>query len=122
MHSLYIRKLQDVLQPPVGPRNLIRIFMVPGFFFYEEVAHLGFAERCRFALIRCSSTSILHWCCISQRDIHVAIGLASDDVTKHSKAWQRRKLVLNKDSAPYKSMLGEKSLTGRSSLFLRGEV
>ena len=50
------------------------------------------------------------------------IGLASDDVTKHSNAWQRRKLVLNKDSVPYKSMLGEKSLAGRSSLFLRGEV
>ena len=32
------------------------------------------------------------------------------------------KLVLNKDSAPYKSILGEKSLTGRSSLFHRGEV
>ena len=50
------------------------------------------------------------------------IGLASDDVTKLSNAWQRRKLVLNKGSVPYKSMLGEKSLTGRSSLFLRREV
>ena len=51
-----------------------------------------------------------------------AIGLASDDVTKLSNAWQRGKLVLNKDSAPYKSMLGEKSLTWRSSLFLLGEI
>ena len=50
------------------------------------------------------------------------IGLASDDVTTLSNAWQRRKLVLNKGSVPYKSMLGEKSLTGRSSLFLRREV
>ena len=32
------------------------------------------------------------------------------------------KLVLNKDSAPYKSMVGEKSAAGRSSLFFRGEV
>ena len=39
------------------------------------------------------------------------IGLASDDVTKRSNAWQRGKLVVNKGSAPYKSMLGEKSLT-----------
>ena len=51
-----------------------------------------------------------------------SIGLASDDVRKLSNAWQRGKLVLNKGSAPYKSMLGEKSLTRRSSLFLRGEV
>ena len=50
------------------------------------------------------------------------IGLASDDVTKHSNAWQGGKLLLNKDSAPYKSMLGETSLTGRSSIFFRGEV
>ena len=50
------------------------------------------------------------------------IGLASDDVRKLSNAWQRGKLVLNKGSAPYKSMLGEKSLTRRSSLFLRREV
>ena len=50
------------------------------------------------------------------------IGLASDDVTKLSNAWQRGKLVLNKGSVPYKSMLGEKSLTWRSSLFLRREV
>ena len=48
-----------------------------------------------------------------------AIGLASDDVTKLCNAWQRGKLVLN---APYKSMLGEKSLTWRSSLFLLGEI
>ena len=54
--------------------------------------------------------------------VQLAIGLASDDVTKLSNAWQRGKLVLNKVSAPYKSMLGEKSLTWRSSLFLRGEV
>ena len=52
----------------------------------------------------------------------VAIGLASDDVRKLSNAWQRGKLVLNKGSAPYKSMLGEKSLTCRSFLFLRREV
>ena len=51
-----------------------------------------------------------------------SIGLESHDVTKLSNAWQRWKLVLNKDSTPYKSMLREKSLTGRSSLFLRGEV
>ena len=51
-----------------------------------------------------------------------AIGLASDDVTKHSNVWQRWKLVLNKDSVPYKSMLGEKSVIRRSSLFFRGEV
>ena len=50
------------------------------------------------------------------------IGLASDDVRKLSNAWQRGKLVLNKGSAPYKSMQGEKSLTWRSSLFLRREV
>ena len=41
---------------------------------------------------------------------------------KLSNTWQRQKLVLNKGSVPYKSMLGEKSLTWRSSLFLRGEV
>ena len=59
----------------------------------------------------------------------VSIGLASDDVTKLSNAWQRGKLVLNKDSAPYKSMLGEKSLYSSknssiplSSLFLLGEI
>ena len=50
------------------------------------------------------------------------VGLASDDVTKLSNVWQRGKLVLNKGSVPYKSMLGEKSLTWRSSLFLRREV
>ena len=49
-------------------------------------------------------------------------GLASDDVRKLSNAWQRGKLVLNKGSAPYKSMLGEKSLTWQSSIFLRREV
>ena len=49
------------------------------------------------------------------------IALASDDVTKHSNAWQRGKLVLNKDSVPYKSMRGE-SLTGWSCLFFRREV
>ena len=54
--------------------------------------------------------------------VSTCIGLASDDVTKLSNAWQRGKLVLNKESAPYKSMLGEKSLTGRSSLFLPGEI
>ena len=52
----------------------------------------------------------------------MSIGLASDDVTKLSNAWQRWKLVLNKGSVPYISMLGEKSLTWRSSLFLRIEV
>ena len=50
------------------------------------------------------------------------IGLASDDVRKPSNAWQRGKLVLNKDCVPYKSMLGEKSLAVRSSLFFRREV
>ena len=45
------------------------------------------------------------------------IGLASDDVRKLSNAWQRGKSVLNKGSAPYKSMLGEKSLSWRSSIF-----
>ena len=71
----------------------------------------------------------------AQRDLHLqclckmhrcvelwSIGLASDDVTKLSNAWQREKLVLNKGSGPYKSMLGEKSLTWRSSLFLPREV
>ena len=43
--------------------------------------------------------------------VKLGIGLASDDVTKLSNAWQRGKLVLNKGSVPYKSMLGEKSLT-----------
>ena len=47
-------------------------------------------------------------------EVHLTIELASDDVTKLSNSWQRGKLVLNKDSAPCKSMLGEKSLTGRS--------
>ena len=42
----------------------------------------------------------------------MTIGLASDDVTKLSNAWQRGKLVLNKGSVPYKSMPGEKSLAG----------
>ena len=50
------------------------------------------------------------------------IGLASDDVKKPSNSWQRGKLVLNKDCFPYKSMLGEKSLAGRRSLFFRREV
>ena len=54
--------------------------------------------------------------------LHFIIGLASDDVTNLSNAWQRGKMVLNKGSVPYKSMLGEKSLTWRSSLFLRREV
>ena len=57
----------------------------------------------------------------NQMSLH-GIGLTSDDVTKLSNTWQRGKLVLNKVSAPYKSMLGEKSLTWRSALFLRGEV
>ena len=51
-----------------------------------------------------------------------SIGLASDDVTKLSNVCQRGKLVLNKDSAPYKSMLGEKFLAGRSSSFLLGDI
>ena len=54
--------------------------------------------------------------------MHQPIGLASDDVTKLSTAWQQRKLVLNKDRAPYKSMLGENSLPGGSSFFLLGEI
>ena len=59
----------------------------------------------------------------SQRGTGVAaLGLASDDVTKLSNALQRGKLVLIKGSVPYKSMLGEKSLTWRSSLFLPREV
>ena len=49
-------------------------------------------------------------------------GLASDDVRKPSNAWQRGKLVLNKDCVPYKSMLGGKSFAVRSSLFFRREV
>ena len=53
---------------------------------------------------------------------HHIIGLASDDVRKPSNAWQRGKLVLNKDCVPYKSMLGEKSLAVRSSLFFRRKV
>ena len=40
-----------------------------------------------------------------------------DDITKHSNAWQRGKLVLNKDSDLYKSMLGERSLTGIEALY-----
>ena len=51
-----------------------------------------------------------------------SIGLASDDVRKPSNAWQRGKLVLNKDCVPYKSMLGEKSFAVRSSLFFRREI
>ena len=50
------------------------------------------------------------------------IGLASDDVRKPSNAWQRGKLVLNKDCVPYKSMLEENSLAVRSSLFFHREV
>ena len=38
------------------------------------------------------------------------MGLASEEVTKQSNAWQRGKLVLNKDRATYKSMLRGKSL------------
>ena len=41
---------------------------------------------------------------------------------KLSNAWQRGKLVLYKGGVPYKSMLGVKSLTWRSSLFFRKEV
>ena len=59
---------------------------------------------------------------VSYDVLHHTIGLASDDVTKLSNTWQRGKLVLNKGSVPYKSMLEEKSLTWRSSLFLRREV
>ena len=36
------------------------------------------------------------------------IGLASDDVTKLSNPWQRGKLVLNKESVPYKKHAGKK--------------
>ena len=60
--------------------------------------------------------------CKSDWRWHDGKGLASDDITKHSNAWQRGKLVLNKESVPYKSMLGEKSLTGRSSFFFCREV
>ena len=42
----------------------------------------------------CISGSLCHW-------YTLYIGLASDDVTKHSNAWQRGKLVLNKGSAPH---------------------
>ena len=42
------------------------------------------------------------------------LGLASDDVTKHSNAWQRKNLVLNKDSAPYKCMRGESPSLGEA--------
>ena len=45
-------------------------------------------------------------------------GLASDDVTKHSNAWQRGKLVLNKDSVPYKSMLGAREASDWVKLFI----
>ena len=45
------------------------------------------------------------------------IGLASDDVTKHSNAWQRGNLVLNKGSAPYKSMLEESLSLGEALYF-----
>ena len=57
-----------------------------------------------------------------RKRVETTIGLASDDVRKPSNAWQRGKLVLNKDCVPYKSMLGEKSLAVRSSLFFRREV
>ena len=68
------------------------------------------------------STTKTEGVCTRSKQKKESIGLASDDVTKLSNAWQRGKLVLNKGSAPYKSMLGEKSLPGRSSLFLRREV
>ena len=58
----------------------------------------------------------------AERTPLASIGLASDDVRKPSNAWQRGKLVLNKDCVPYKSMLGEKSFAVRSSLFFRREV
>ena len=48
---------------------------------------------------------------------HRSVGLASDDVTKLSNAWQQQKLVRNKGSVTYKSMLGEKSLTWQSFFF-----
>ena len=50
-------------------------------------------------------------------DTATTIGLASDDVTKHSNAWQRGNLVLNKGSAPYKSMLGESLSLGEALYF-----
>ena len=56
--------------------------------------------------------------CFSQE----TIGLASDDVKKLSNAWQRGKLVLNKDRVPYKSMLGKKVSHWAKLSFLRGEV
>ena len=46
-----------------------------------------------------------------------SIGLASDDVTKLRNAWQRGKLVLNKVSAPYKSMLGKSLSLGEALYF-----
>ena len=58
----------------------------------------------------------------SKFDASRSLGHASDDVTTLGNAWQRGKLVLNKGSAPYKSMLGGKSLTRRSSLFFRGKI
>ena len=53
----------------------------------------------------------------AQASTQSTTGVASDDVTKLSNTCQRGKLVLNKDSAPYNRMLGEKSLTGQSSFF-----
>ena len=72
--------------------------------------------------IPCCASHSLPGRLLAGKDEDNTIGLASDDVTKLSKAWQRGKLVLNKGSVPYKSMLGEKSLTCRSSLVLRREV
>ena len=49
-----------------------------------------------------------------------AIGLASDDVTKLSNAWQRGTLVLNKGSNPYKKCW-EKSLSLGKALYFFAE-
>ena len=48
--------------------------------------------------------------------VHKHIGLASDDVTKHSNAWQRGKLVLKK-IAPHTKACWEKSLSVGEALY-----
>ena len=53
------------------------------------------------------------WC--SSGKSRGAIGLASDDVTELSNAWQRRKWVLNKYSAPY-SKIGFRRTQGLEPL------
>ena len=106
-------------------KKIKQICFWPSPFVHAVVVALVAAIVRRLTLITILSVSKQNWLQPPSSHIKVSsdtIGLTSDDVTKPSNAWQRGKLVLNKDSAPYKSMLGEKSLTGRSSLFLSGEI